>query len=156
MKPGKARGDIEQFLTHSQLTPTTFKMVEPRGESEVRARDDRPASPVAFMELDCYSDIPAALQTGAQTPTLGLREAAADAELWALLKALPTKADIESLIGHIESQHRKEMKAVRGEIKSLTTRLSVGETSVAELERRVSDLEHLQEARGFRGSKQGI
>lgn len=66
--------------------------------------------------------------------------------MWTLLRALPTKADIESLMSRLETQHRKDIQEVRGELSSLDTRLTAGETSVMDLEWRVSALEHLQDA----------
>lgn len=96
-------------------------MAEACGETEeALGRDGQPASPAASMESDSYSDTPTALQPGSQTQVTGLRETGTDAELWALLKALPTKTDIESLIGRIEQQHRQEMREVKGEMKSLS------------------------------------
>lgn len=122
-------------------------MVDTRGGTEeARDRDVQPTPPAASMESDSYSDTPAVLQPESRTPIAGLRKAGRDTELWALLKALPTRANIELLIGRIETQHRKEMQKMTGEMKSLSTRLLSGETSVADLGWRVSDLEHLHDA----------
>lgn len=54
--------------------------------------------------------------------------------MWAILWALPTKADIESIISRLETQHRKDMQEVRGELGSLNRRLVAGESSVTSLE----------------------
>lgn len=58
--------------------------------------------------------------------------------MWALLRALPTKADIESLINRLETQHRKDIQEVRGEQGSLNTRLTAG---AMDLERKVMALD---------------
>lgn len=98
------------------------------------------------MESDSYSDVPAALQSGSGTPLNTFKSIRGDVELWALLRTLPTKTNIESLINRLETQHRKDIQEVRGELGSLSTRLTAGETSVMDLERRVTALEHLQDA----------
>lgn len=51
------------------------------------------------------------------------------------------KADIEALVGHVEAARRKEIFAVKQEVQSLSTRLTVGETSLSALDRRVATLE---------------
>lgn len=65
----------------------------------------------------------------------------ADEELRAILQALPTKADIETLIGRVEAAHRKELHAVKQEVHSLSDRLTAGETSMLVIDRRVTALE---------------
>lgn len=69
-----------------------------------------------------------------------------DAELRSILMALPTKTDIAALIATVEATHRKEMQAVRAEVNTLTTRMEVGENSLAALERRVIVVEGKQDA----------
>lgn len=49
-----------------------------------------------------------------------------DAELQSLLQALPTKADIAALFGTVEATHRKELNAVKSDVKALTTRIRTG------------------------------
>lgn len=146
-KTCKNGGNIEQFLTHSQPASPASKMAEPCVEAgPSQGMEERSASPAESMESDSYSEMPVALQSRAETPLTGLRSAGGDTELWALLKALPTKTDIESLLSRTETQHHKEIQEVRGELQTLSTRLSAGETSVSDLEHRVADLEHLQNA----------
>lgn len=69
-----------------------------------------------------------------------------DAELRALLHGLPTRANIESLIGRLEEQHRKALQEVKQDLQSLTTRMTMGESSLVAMEQRVTSLESLQDA----------
>lgn len=71
----------------------------------------------------------------------------ADTELRSLIQALPTKADIVALIGTVEAAHRKELNAVKLEVKALTTRITPGESSLSTLEQWVLTLEAFQESR---------
>lgn len=60
-----------------------------------------------------------------------------DAEIRALLQALPAKQDIETLIQRVEEAHRRDIQAVRMEISSLSDRVDAGETSITSLEARM-------------------
>lgn len=68
-----------------------------------------------------------------------------DAELRVLLHALPTKADIESLIGRLEEQHHKDLKEVKWDMQSISTWLTTVESSLATHEKQVAALEFLQD-----------
>lgn len=65
----------------------------------------------------------------------------ADAELKAILQALPTRADIEALVGKVEAAHKREMKEIKQDMQSLSSRLTTGEFSLVTLEQRVASLE---------------
>lgn len=64
-----------------------------------------------------------------------------DGELRALLQALSTKQDIETLMQRVEESHRRDIQAVRMEISSLTDRVDAGESSISSLEARMGPLE---------------
>lgn len=64
-----------------------------------------------------------------------------DPELMAILQALPTKTDIESLVGRVEAAHRKGIQAMKQEVQSLSTRLAAGESSLSLFDGRLSALE---------------
>lgn len=63
-----------------------------------------------------------------------------DSDIRALLRALPTRAEIETLILRIET-HRRYLQAVKSDVQALSVRLHTGESSVSALETRVSALE---------------
>lgn len=67
-----------------------------------------------------------------------------DEELNSILQALPTKADIEALVGRVEASHKKETWSVKQEVQSLNTRLTAGESSLLTLEQRLTTLESQQ------------
>lgn len=75
-------------------------------------------------------------------PPLTLRT---DVELRALL-LLPTRADIEALVNKLEASHRKELTALRKDMKSLTERMGSGESSVVAIEQQLSAVEATQTA----------
>lgn len=56
------------------------------------------------------------------------------------------KSDIETLIGRLEEKQHKEIQGVRKDVQSLSTRLTMGEFSMATLSQRVPALVSLQEA----------
>lgn len=68
----------------------------------------------------------------------------ADAELRVLLQALPTRSDIETLVGRLEATHRKEITAVWQEVRTLTEWMGAEESSVTTLERHMTAMEALQ------------
>lgn len=68
-----------------------------------------------------------------------------DSNLRALLQALPTKADIEALIGRLEEQHRRDFTEVRRDAQALPSRLTTGEASLEGLQQRLTNLEMLQD-----------
>lgn len=64
-------------------------------------------------------------------------------DLKTLIQALPTRADIETLIGKVEAAHCKELELelVRGELQILAERVTDGESAYQSLEQLVSILE---------------
>lgn len=80
-------------------------------------------------------------QEPSQTPhkPLTLR---VDAELRALLQALPIRADIEAIVSRLEASHSQEIAVLRQEVQTLSDRMDSGESSVATLERRISAVDH--------------
>lgn len=105
------------------------KIPEPCG-SHHGALDSRepPASPTSTAS-DAFSETPAAFRPdihGSSPQPLTFR---ADDELWVLLQALPTKANIEALIGRLKDAHRQELQALKSDMQSLSDRLSSGETT---------------------------
>lgn len=57
----------------------------------------------------------------------------ADAELRALLQALLTRADFESLASRLEASHRRDIAVVRTDITALTERMETEEATVTDL-----------------------
>lgn len=75
-----------------------------------------PASPAVSLSPEIYPNTPPAPSTDPQNfPHLSLTYRA-DAELKSILQALPTKADIEALVGHVETANRKELRAVKQKV----------------------------------------
>lgn len=68
-----------------------------------------------------------------------------DQDIRNLVQALPTRADIETLILRLEETHRRNMQEVRGEVSTLAVRVTTGEASVSALEGRVSALEQARD-----------
>lgn len=58
----------------------------------------------------------------------------ADDELRALLRALPTRTDMEALISKLEATHCKEMAVVKNDVKALADRMDAGESLVIDLQ----------------------
>lgn len=69
-----------------------------------------------------------------------------DQDIRTLLQALPTKTDIKAMILHLEETHRRDIQEVRGEVSSLSNRVTSGETAVSPLEDRVSALEQARDS----------
>lgn len=65
-------------------------------------------------------------------------------DLRAMLQALNTKSDIETLILHIEEAHSRAIQEVKAELHPLSDRMDSGEASVSSLANRVTDLERSQ------------
>lgn len=61
--------------------------------------------------------------------------------LKAMLQALPTRADMESLVKRLEESHRKDLDIVRGEVQQLTDKLDTDELLLARLDERITSLE---------------
>lgn len=70
----------------------------------------------------------------------------ADAELRALLQALPTRANMESLANRLETSHRQDIAAVRSDITMLTERMGAGVAKVSVQEWRLQRVEEAQAA----------
>lgn len=68
----------------------------------------------------------------------------ADEELRALLRAIPTRADFESLASRLEASHRRDIAAVRTDITALSERMGAGEATVTELTQRLKQVEDTQ------------
>lgn len=133
-KIAKGSGKIAKFFPNCQASSPTLKM-EPRGPS--RDSPDpiiHPVSPAASVNSDTCSDSPTASLSvpgpSSQPPTLCM-----DSELRALLHALQTKADIETLICRLEEQHRKDFLGNKRDVQSLSTHLTTRETSLETLQR---------------------
>lgn len=120
-------------------------MADPQGlHSEAPEPHGSRVSSAVSQGSEAYPDIPAAFLSdprGLPCPTLTYR---ADAELRSLLQALPTRADIEALIGRVEEMHRQELRAVKTDVQALTTRLATGESTLSMLEQRMTALKSLQ------------
>lgn len=64
-----------------------------------------------------------------------------DTDLRAMLQALPTRADIETLIQRIEEAHSRDIQEIRTDLHTVTDRVASRETVTAALESRVQALE---------------
>lgn len=60
-----------------------------------------------------YSAIPDILHPDLQSSQHQPLTLRADAELWALLQALPTRSDIKALISKLEATHHRELVAMK-------------------------------------------
>lgn len=117
--------------------PRALDSCAPVGEADFAASEGS-RSPVL------YTGSPAA-STSNQGPLPYLQGTfGADEELKAILRALPTRADIEALVGRVEAAHKKEIHEVKQDVKTLSARLTSGESSLESLEQRVSYLETQQ------------
>lgn len=61
------------------------------------------------------------------------------------LEALPTKAGMEALVLRMEKQHRRELEEIRTEVQEIDEQLTREEASVGSLENRVTQLERAQQ-----------
>lgn len=71
-------------------------------------------------------------------------ESSLEGDIRVLLRALPARWDIEALIIWLEETHRRDIQAVRTDIKALTERVNAGEGLVSALEQRVEAIERAQ------------
>lgn len=62
----------------------------------------------------------------------------ADEELHALLRSLPSKVDLEAMVGRIEETHRQEVQTVHKEVRTLADWVSAEETAVIAIEQRLA------------------
>lgn len=133
-------GEIQHLF---QLQSLELKMADPRAAPPGNhASHSSPALPAASMSSEAYPDIPPAFlsdpRRSSPYPPTTYQE---DNELRTLLQALPTKSDMEALIGRVEAAHRQELQIVRKEVQVLSSRLTTGEASLSTLDQRVSALE---------------
>lgn len=113
----------------------------------ITAQHDSPPPSLTPCTLDSDLATPAVFRCDSQTsPLLHLTSLTlhADAELRALLWALPTRADFEYLASRLEASHRRNIAAVCSDITALTERMGAGEATVTELERRLKTVEDTQ------------
>lgn len=96
-------------------------------------------SPTGSQSPEIFSNVPPSISIDPRMS--GPMMYGADEELKAILQALPMRADIESLIGRVEAAHSKEIHAIKQEVHFLSDRLTVGETSLSTMDRRVAVLE---------------
>lgn len=142
-------GDIQRFLLSNPGTPPTAKMADATrtGPHDARQPQTTPARTPTPATQNLDNTVPAIFHTDSQESIshapLTLR---ADAELRALLQALPTRADIEAILNRLEESHKQEIAAVRHDVQTLSERMDSGETSVATIEQRLAAVEAAQTA----------
>lgn len=136
-------GEIQRLFLLSQMNSPVHKMADTCGEQE-RVHDS-PNSPAVSSRSDPCLGIPSAFTTDTESPPHSSSQPCrVDAELRSLLQELPTKADIEALIGKVEAVHRKELKAVKADVQAFSTRLPSGEAKLSTLDHRMTAIEALQ------------
>lgn len=141
-----ALGDFQRLFGRSSSGSPEFKMAEPRfslSQSPDLVAGPDPSEGSRSPILYPNSSVPAESEAPG-TPhrpfMLG-----ADAELKAILQALPTRADIEALVGRVEAARKKEIRAVKQEVQALNTHLTAGESSLTTLEKIVTVMESRQD-----------
>lgn len=106
----RAEGEIQRFFTQTQEAPKLAKMADHTTSHHEGTHPQEPSvSPAASDASEVYSETQAVFHSEpqySQQQPLTLR---ADTKLQALLQALPTRMDIEALIGKLEATHQKEM-----------------------------------------------
>lgn len=75
------------------------------------------------------------------TPALVSGGTSAEQDIRALLQALPTRSDIETLILRLEETHCRDFQEVKAEVSTLADRVSSGKGSLTALEQQVAGLE---------------
>lgn len=122
-------------------------MASARGEHTGRQiSQNSPSTEMEALLADTYTGFPTDLRSDYGEPSQPLLQSPGmAAELRLLLQALPTKADIAALIDKVETAHRKELSVMKADVQALTTRVEMGESSLAALERRVSAVEGIQD-----------
>lgn len=140
--PDAAQGELLRIFQQLQSGSPELKMAAAHASLAASSTHDIPPdSPTGSQSPEFLANVLPSRSSGSRTPSQTPLLFGADEELRAILQALPTKADIETLIGKVEAAHRKEIRAVKQEVHSLSDRLTVGEASVSEIDRRVSVLE---------------
>lgn len=137
-----AIGDLQRLFGRSRSGSPELKMADPwSSRSQTPDRMVTPDISEGSRSPKLYANSPDPAEVDLNRSPRQPFMVGADAELKAILQALPTRADIEALVGKVEAAHRKELRAVKQEVQLLNTRLSSGETTLAALEQRVSSLE---------------
>lgn len=94
------------------------------------------------------------LLNGSSSNSLATQSLGEDPDIRALLRvlptkadmeALPTKADMEALVLRVEEQHRRDLQELCSEVHEIDERLTREETLMGALETRVSQLEKAQQ-----------
>lgn len=117
---------------------------------ETPGTHDQPASLTASSASGTYMDTPPDLRPDIQGSPQYPCTTQMVMEMRTLLRALPTKSDIEADT-RLEEQHRQDIQGVKQDIQSLSSRLTTGESSAVEaLTQRASALESLQDSRADR------
>lgn len=120
---------------------------------EPNSAASRTATLAHLSEPDHLTGTPAAFQSDMADHTQSWNQL--DANLRTLLRALPTRADIEalptradieSLILQIEEAHSRDIQEVRTVLHSVSDRVTSGETLVAALETRVQALDRASDS----------
>lgn len=136
----KPKGEIQRFFPSSQAFSPQYKMAEPRDShrESSETQDPRPHPQPPRLTMPCQTSAIFCLDL--QSPSLHPLTLCADAELRALLRALPTKTDIETLIARLKELHRQDLQAVMSDVQCLSDRLSTRETTLATLEHHMTAL----------------
>lgn len=134
LEPGSERGKANVLLQPRETTPMQPAQGQMAVRTSVEALQTIPQSPRTLAAVAGATPM---------IPLPGEKEAAGlkMEDLKTLIQALPTRADIETLIGKVEDAHRKELELVRGELQILVERVTDGESAYQSLEQRVSILE---------------
>lgn len=144
--PGEIRRYFLQLQGSSPGTTVTAPRGSPRGEKQKAPRQSEACSsptpqPTQEYPTDTYKDTHQPTMESPQPPDPALFEQ----DIRGLLQALPTRSDIEALILRLEETHRRDIQEVRGEVSTLTERVTSGEASVTSLTDRVAALEQVRD-----------
>lgn len=104
-------------------------------------------SPTLSLETNPHMGTPAVFRSGSADTPHG--QPRLEDDLRAMLQALPTRADIESLIQRVEEAHRRDIQEVKTELNTINTRVTTGENLTSALEARVLSLEQARESQAI-------
>lgn len=131
---------IRRYLRDSQRPTPGAIVAAPRVPQTSQTPDTaQPPDRSPLLMRDPFAGTPDVFQETMENTTH--TQSRLDADLRAMLQALPTRADIETLIQRIDEAHKRDIQEVREDLHTVTERVTSGETAVTALESRVQALE---------------
>lgn len=140
---------IQRYLTDKRELSQDAIAASPRDLRTVSDFNNtdmsRAPSPTISTDPGPLMGTPAVFRSATADPTPG--QSRLEDDLRAMLQALPTRADIETLIQRVEEAHKRDIQEIKTDIQTIDHRVTTGESLTSALESRILSLEQAQESR---------